>query len=84
MKDERRSERPCPACGGRSYSWGRVQGQGFHFVAEDASIWRRFFGMGWKLPARRCDGCGLLQIFHEPDPDRLNKQSRGLAEVDFS
>jgi len=56
-------ESPCHVCGGRSYTWGSLAAQSINFTPDDASILAKAFRFGWKLPARRCDGCGNLQIF---------------------
>lgn len=84
MKDERRADHPCPACGGRSYSWGQLQAHSFRFVPDEGSFWHRYFRGGWRLRARRCDECGNLQVFTEPDPPRASKRARNAAGVDFS
>jgi hypothetical protein len=54
---------PCPACGGRSYTWGSLAAQGINFTPDDASRLAKFFRFGVQLRARRCDLCGNLQIF---------------------
>lgn len=84
MKEGRRPELPCPACGGQSYSWGKLRPQDGYFLAEDASGWRCIVGAGAKIRARRCDDCGNLQVFTEPDPSRVAKRARHGAEADFS
>jgi hypothetical protein len=76
MKDGRRAELPCPVCGGRSYRRGQLRTQGIHFIADDAPFWRKLFGFGWKLPARRCDDCGNIQLFSRPPRDAKTKRRR--------
>ncbi len=56
-------EYPCHICGGCSYTWGMLSAQGIHFTPDDASILARTLGFGTRLPTRRCDGCGNLQVF---------------------
>lgn len=58
-----KSEFPCPVCGGGSYSWGTLAAQGINFTPDDASAIARFFRIGFKLRARRCDLCGNVQVF---------------------
>ena len=68
MSDEvgGKSDFPCPACGGRSYTWGSLSAQGINFTPDDAPILAKHFRFGMfgiELRARRCDLCGNLQIF---------------------
>ena len=84
MNDERRTDHPCPACGGRSYSWGQIQAHQFRFVPDGASMLYRFFGGNWWLRARRCDHCGSLQVFTEPDPSQAGKPARKPEADDLS
>jgi hypothetical protein len=63
MKSTNKDLSPCPTCGGLRYSWGILGAQGLNFTPDDASILRKFFKIGWKLPARRCDDCGNIQLF---------------------
>jgi len=63
-------EGPCSTCDGRSYSWGRVGAQGLNFLPEPSTFLRRFFQIGFTLPARRCNDCGNLQLFDAPPTDR--------------
>jgi hypothetical protein len=58
-----KSDFPCPTCGGRSYTWGRLAAQGINFAPDDAPMLAKFFRIGFELRARRCDLCGNLQIF---------------------
>ena len=81
MKDERRADRPCPACGGRSYTWGQLRPQDGYFLADGASWWHRVAGAGAKLRARRCDWCGNLQVFTEPDTDAALGRVREAEEA---
>lgn len=81
MKDERRTDHPCPTCGGRSFSWGRLQAR---FVLDEASTWERYICGVRPLRARRCDECGNVQVFTEPDPSRTGKRARKPAEDDLS
>ncbi|WP_337176063.1 hypothetical protein [Paludisphaera sp.] len=84
MKDERRAELPCPACGGRSYSRGEIRAQGLRFIPNGLPFWKRFFWKGMKLPARRCDDCGHLQVFSRPHWDRVSGRGRDhRRDADF-
>jgi hypothetical protein len=59
----KKGDAPCLVCGARRYTWGYVGAQGLNFTPNDASLLRKFFKVGWKLPARRCDDCGNFQLF---------------------
>ena len=54
--------KPCPLCGGSSFTWGRTVGQGpseyIYFRAESGS-----WGDGKRMYARECDTCGNVQLF---------------------
>lgn len=54
---------PCPVCGGGSYSWGTVGAQGLNYTPDNASILAKFFRVGLKVRARRCELCGNIQMF---------------------
>lgn len=56
-------EPPCPACGGRAYSWGHAQATGLAFIPDNVGFWQKMSLLGHKLRARRCDGCGNVQLF---------------------
>jgi predicted nucleic-acid-binding Zn-ribbon protein len=66
MEAGQKADRPCPVCGGDSYSWGSVGAQGINFTPDDASVLSKLFRVGLKLPARRCNGCGNVQLFSAP------------------
>ncbi|MDG3008499.1 hypothetical protein [Paludisphaera mucosa] len=63
MESGEKFELPCPLCGANSYTWGSLGAQGLAFTPEDASLVGKLFQVGVKLPARRCDGCGNVQLF---------------------
>lgn len=64
MEPIKKADRPCPICGGSSYCWGTLMAMGFKFYAEDTSWFTKLLpNRGNKLPARRCNGCGNIQIF---------------------
>jgi hypothetical protein len=66
MTSDEKSDSPCPTCGGSRFTWGMLGAQGLNFTPQDASVIRKFFTIGWELPARRCDDCGNLQLFAKP------------------
>lgn len=54
-------ERPCPICGGRTFTWGKAIDSNtrvVHFRPE-GGIW----GEGVPMQLRRCDTCGNIQLF---------------------
>jgi uncharacterized OB-fold protein len=64
MDSDKNLEQPCPNCGSRSYTWGTFTAGGLSFMPDNAWIWeywRKLFQC--KLPARRCDDCGNIQLF---------------------
>lgn len=61
----KKDEIACPTCGGRSYSWGALRAQGINFIPDEASLLQKAFGFGSSLRARRCLGCGNIQIFSQ-------------------
>jgi hypothetical protein len=59
--------RACPCCGGQDYSWGRVEARN---PAQPWSGWLLSFLPGAEsavvaLNARKCNGCGNVQLFAE-------------------
>jgi predicted nucleic-acid-binding Zn-ribbon protein len=66
MESDDKDVRPCPICGGRSYSRGSLTAQGINFTPDDASLASKLFRVGVKLPARRCNTCGNVQLFAKP------------------
>ena len=61
---------PCPICSRTEYSWGEVTAQSLYYRGDDSSLLTRMFGtFGGALVARRCNGCGNVQLFSN-DPDQ--------------
>ena len=63
-------EQPCPICGERAYTFGRLEGSLNIFIREGEPLWKRwffpFFSMrdGMRgIRARKCDHCGNVQMF---------------------
>ena len=57
----------CPLCASPSFSWGRLETQwGIKFKSEDSGLLEQLGRVGGeKILARKCDGCGNVQLFIE-------------------
>jgi hypothetical protein len=54
--------KPCPVCGGTSYTWGRTVGESpsqYVYFRADKGAW----GDGKRMYARECNQCGNVQLF---------------------
>lgn len=76
MKDEHRNELPCPVCGGRSYDRGQLRTMKIDFGYPSESFWQKYVVGGTKLPFRRCNDCGNIQLFLKLPPDGTTKRRR--------
>jgi hypothetical protein len=54
----------CPVCGGDKFTWGITRGYGpSAFLADTAGAVKKFFSIGEKMKARKCDSCKNIQLF---------------------
>ena len=66
MESGKKADRPCPVCGDESYAWGTLGEEDINITPKDRSLVSKFFRVGVKFMARRCNGCGNVQLFADP------------------
>lgn len=62
---------PCPFCGGSAFAWGgigeRTDLQEMQFRPRARGIAKSMLGIGTeRVTARKCAGCGNVQMFADP------------------
>ena len=67
MDDLKQKQLPCPICGASEYEWGVLRADNLFFEPRNPSFFAQLFKTTDKIRARKCENCGNVQIFAEPE-----------------